>query len=255
MSFLLDALRKSESQKHRGHAPTIHSTAGLESRSGRRRSYWPIVILLVPVVVVLAWMGWKNFAATDTGELPSVQVAANTVSKEVRADLKTSAPELPSVPRPAVTGKGPVSSRTAVENFAGQEEVVSGSPGSTPSPKDVQDSPESSSPSDPGPGSGTDETSTETLPALSGEPKETTDPQSHLSTVNYWELPESIREQIPGLKISVLVYAQNAKDRFILMNGRRFAEKDEPSNGLILSEIRRDGAVFSFRHYRFLVTR
>jgi general secretion pathway protein B len=58
---------------------------------------------------------------------------------------------------------------------------------------------------------------------------------------------------MPEFKISVLVYAESAEDRFILMNGERLLEGDEVEGGVVLEEIRRDGAIFSFRSQRFLV--
>ena len=73
--------------------------------------------------------------------------------------------------------------------------------------------------------------------------------------VSYWQLPESIRQEMPVPKISVLVFADRTEDRFILMNGKRLGQGDEVMTGMKLEEVRRDGAVFSYRHYHFLVTR
>jgi hypothetical protein len=64
-----------------------------------------------------------------------------------------------------------------------------------------------------------------------------------------------VREQIMELRISVMVFAERAADRFILMNGRRWVEGDEPQQGLRVEEIRREGVVFSFQRYRFLLSR
>ena len=55
------------------------------------------------------------------------------------------------------------------------------------------------------------------------------------------------------MRINVLVYAENPEDRFLLINGQRLVEKEELADGVVLDEIRRDGAVFLFRNYRFLV--
>jgi general secretion pathway protein B len=72
--------------------------------------------------------------------------------------------------------------------------------------------------------------------------------------ISYWELPDAIREEVPVIKFSVLVYANNPKDRFVLINGQRYGEGDTMS-GLHLEEIRRDGVVISYRLYKFLVER
>jgi hypothetical protein len=71
--------------------------------------------------------------------------------------------------------------------------------------------------------------------------------------ISYWELPQGIRDNLPEIKITVLVYAEKPDDRFLLTNGQRMAEKDEMQSGVVLDEIRRDGAVFLYRKYRFLV--
>jgi hypothetical protein len=72
--------------------------------------------------------------------------------------------------------------------------------------------------------------------------------------ITYWEVPASVRDQLTEMHISVMVFAERPEDRFILMNGRRWVEGDEPQPGLRLEEIRRDGAVFTFSRYRFLVS-
>ncbi|HSM68818.1 MAG TPA: general secretion pathway protein GspB, partial [Xanthomonadales bacterium] len=72
--------------------------------------------------------------------------------------------------------------------------------------------------------------------------------------INFWEVPGSVRDQLTEMRISVMVFAERPEDRFILMNGRRWVEGDEPQPGLRLEEIRRDGAVFTFSRYRFLVS-
>jgi len=71
--------------------------------------------------------------------------------------------------------------------------------------------------------------------------------------ISYWELPQGIRDNLGEIRITVLVYSEEPGDRFVLSNGQRLVEKDELDGGLVLEEIRRDGAVFLYRNYRFLV--
>jgi general secretion pathway protein B len=73
--------------------------------------------------------------------------------------------------------------------------------------------------------------------------------------IGYWELPDAVRADIPEIKFSVLVYAANSADRFVLINGQRLEEGDTVQPGLEVREIRRDGVIFSYRLYRFLVER
>ncbi len=69
-----------------------------------------------------------------------------------------------------------------------------------------------------------------------------------------WELPLSVRESLPALNLVVHVYSKKPEDRFVLINGTRFREGDELSQGARLAEIRPEGALVDFRDYRFLVT-
>ena len=73
--------------------------------------------------------------------------------------------------------------------------------------------------------------------------------------ISYWELPDAIRASVPEIKFSVLVYAKNADDRFVLINGQRLGEGDNLQSGPVVKEIRRDGVIFSYRLYQFLVER
>lgn len=74
------------------------------------------------------------------------------------------------------------------------------------------------------------------------------------SPISYWSLPQSVRNALPEFRITVLVYAEQPADRFVLMNGERYREQDAPESGLILEEIRREGVIFTYRNYRFLVS-
>jgi len=69
------------------------------------------------------------------------------------------------------------------------------------------------------------------------------------------ELPDSIRAEVPEIKFSVLVFAADPADRFVLINGQRLGEGDSAQPGLKVKEIRREGVVFSYRVYQFLVER
>ena len=88
---------------------------------------------------------------------------------------------------------------------------------------------------------------------MSAEPGQSSLEPHVAEPISYWELPQGVRDNLPEIKITVLVYADKPDDRFLLTNGQRMAEKDELQSGLVLDEIRRDGAIFLYRKYRFLV--
>jgi general secretion pathway protein B len=71
--------------------------------------------------------------------------------------------------------------------------------------------------------------------------------------VRVWELPLSIRRDLPELKLSIHVYSRDEQRRFVLVNGQRFTDGDTISSGVRLAEIRPEGAVIDYRNYRFLL--
>ncbi len=71
--------------------------------------------------------------------------------------------------------------------------------------------------------------------------------------VRAWELPLSIRRNMPELKLTIHVYSADEAQRFVLVNGERFVVGDQLAQGAQLVDIRREGAVVDFRDYRFLL--
>ena len=94
--------------------------------------------------------------------------------------------------------------------------------------------------------------------AVTGQPAETAEQKydpGEPEPISYWELPDAVRTDVPEIKFSVLVYATNPEDRFVLINGQRLGEGGSAQPGLVVKEIRRDGVIFSYRLYQFLVER
>ena len=59
-------------------------------------------------------------------------------------------------------------------------------------------------------------------------------------------LPARIRESLPRLSVSMLVYSGQPADRFIYINGSKRHEGDAIASGLKLVRITRDGAIFTY---------
>ncbi len=70
-----------------------------------------------------------------------------------------------------------------------------------------------------------------------------------------WELPLEVRRELPALDLSMLVYSEDVRHRFVLINGERYREGDSLGDGARLEEIRRNGALVEFRNYRILLGR
>ena len=65
--------------------------------------------------------------------------------------------------------------------------------------------------------------------------------------IDFHELPESIKQQIPTITISAHVYSSNPIQRSIVINNNFTEEGEYILDDLILHEITRDGAVFNYQ--------
>ena len=65
------------------------------------------------------------------------------------------------------------------------------------------------------------------------------------------ELPLPIQQEVPNMSFSMLVYSEQPGERMISINGRVMREGQEVKSGLKLDQITPNGAVFSFKGYRF----
>jgi general secretion pathway protein B len=236
MSFLLEALRKSENEKRIGNVPTIHTATGLEEPSRRHRATGLALLVLLPAGMVLGWFAWQEYRQKDVVGVTQAAPVAE-VTSEPADELPPERPgPLPEIPRPPDSAASrPGSGRTPVESFVA---------GVEPSVEQAQES---------------GDTPTEVIVAeqASAVPPDDGASEYHAprpSPVRFWNLPQSMREELQDPRISVLVFSETPADRFILLNGRRQVEGDEVQPGLVLEEIRRDGALFSFRNYQFLIS-
>jgi general secretion pathway protein B len=65
------------------------------------------------------------------------------------------------------------------------------------------------------------------------------------------ELPPSVRETLPDIKISGHVYFETPEDRLVIINGRSAREGETVVSGLHVEEITSSGVIFNFEDRRF----
>lgn len=241
MSILLEALRKTEKNQHLREAPTIHSDDQLGSVSEPLPTGL-LALLLVVALFVSGWFVWRQYRPPAVIYQPPVTQVVN----ETNVD-STPVPEdkqgNQAAPSDPATNTLSAQTRTPVESY---EAPVSDDSQPEPGVQNVavKTAAQNTANSQPGPGK-----KNNTKPAKDqnrpGEPE----------PISYWELPDAVRANVPEIKFSVLVYATNPEDRFVLINGERLGQGDTAQPGLVVKEIRRDGVVFSYRLYQFLVER
>ena len=267
MSILLDALKKSERQRQLGQTPTLQTSVEEQPWSQMTLNHWIPLSLLALSSCVMAWFGWQQFQVPELKDSPAAQVAVVEPDAEPQARTMTESFQSQGKSQEEQAVPAPVSSKDSEEDKARLNQSFNDF---TADNDEAEAAPPTSNQI-----ATTELASTqEAVPELEVEP-EVAEPRPRQSRarpgqskvepgqsklephvaepLSYWELPQGVRDNLPEIKITVLVYSDKPDDRFLLTNGQRMAEKDELQSGLVLDEIRRDGAIFLYRKYRFLV--
>lgn len=237
MSILLDALRKSEKNQHSHDLPSIHDNDQSEMDFEPLRTI-PLALLLVVALFLSGWFVWHQYQLPAGSYQPPVTLKpakARAVTTPVAVQPSATVKVTETKPSLTVSDDSALRPRTPVESYQqvirkNSRKQVSGSglpqpsAGEKVSAKPVMD-----------------------VGGVSGHHEP--------APISYWELPDAIRADVPEIKFSVLVYASHPEDRFVLINGQRLGEGDSSQPGLVVEEIRREGIVFSYKLYKFLVER
>lgn len=245
MSILLEALRKSEKNQHLREAPTIHSDDQPDSASEPLPTGM-LALMLVVTLFVSGWFVWRQYRPPTVISQPPVTQVVN----ETQVD---STPEPEDKQGNQATNLEPDAStssaqtRTPVESY---EPPVTDDPQPEQAEQDVASESVAQRVAQK-----TDNTQARPRQASSTEPAEKQYHPGEPEPITYWELPDAVRASVPEIKFSVLVFATKPEDRFVLINGERLGEGDTAQPGLVVKEIRRDGVIFSYRLYQFLVER
>ena len=256
MSILLDALRKSEEQRRLGSAPSIHDGSGAQPPGSAPGQQWIPMALVALAAVALAWIGWEQYRQPPA-EVRS-EMAANAEPGAGQADPGPARPGTPVetfaadvTPPQAHTGPPDANQRERVTRsfraYEGRQEADEAAGKQAPPREEQAAAASPDTVREPPPARR--QAAARSQPRSRSEPEQPADSEP----ITFWELPQGVRDSLPELRITVLVYAETPEDRFLLLSGQRLVEKDELEGGVVLDEIRRDGAVFLYRNYRFLV--
>jgi general secretion pathway protein B len=278
MSILLKALKKSEAQRQVGQPPDIHAATDLSVDRSTSRNKLLLIALLVISAGVTAYFGYQEYRGPDelaaplaSGEEPEAESGVSdegeseehSSNETVVDNVANSANNLPMVANfPASQTQDSEDrkqklSQSFTEYDAGEDPELSDQvePDSTSTENMASNLDQLTSTFE---AIGSQEPEEET--AGSGSKRRASRPEAGSSSepvgsepISFWQVPQDIRDSMPEFRITVLVYAEAPEDRFVLVNGARLKETEELAPGVILDEIRRDGAVFQYQNYRFLI--
>lgn len=287
MSYILDALKKAESDRKLGSVPNIHTQAIVAAESDRgssrwaARSTWAVGALLASSLLAIVWyQPWQSAPTPlSSGEVsrPSLPKVAETVlpqrsipsvtetvtgtvieavpataTKPAAAGAAQPQPSPPRVTEPVPVSALPTTVGAANIGAAPQTaKPVLPKSGPALSAKTNNKAVESALPQ-PVSGAATslEKPPEKTVAKPPESPRETPAP-SEARLPNLRELPQNIQAEIPQLAVTGYIYSKNEADRSVLINNKFLREGDQAAPGVVLEKITPKEAVLNYKGYRY----
>ncbi len=236
MSFILDALKKSEVERQRQTVPGLMDAGRAPLR--RRFPVWAAAlgVLLLVNLAVLMWLLLRHQSAAPG--------PARGAPPPFEPQLATRAPASlrPSVPATAAAPSGQAAvPAAATDHFSPMDGPPSYAPEIPLASAEV--APATAAPA-------AAHRSTAAAPASQPPPDE---PDEVLPTLG--ELNLTGPDAPPDLHLDVHVWATSGADRFVYINGHKYREGAHLQEGPTVERIRRDGVVLDSHGTRFLLPR
>lgn len=291
MSLILDALRKSEAERQRGQAPSLHAPA---SRVRALRRNWPLAGTVAALALVggASWLVFRTDSVpvreTDAQASDGLADAADARAEKLAAateqvgSLSTAAPlqresapmlasadggSLGGTPAALVTtggsggGEWPDPALNVAATAAAQPYQQQAAATPEPAVQPATPAPVAVAPAVPDAAArqvdGLSDPSVR--PFVAAAPVEaavvTAEP-SEPALPSVHDLDFAVRRDLPKLNMSMLVYAKDPQRRFALVNGKRYVPGGEAIDGKVLViDILPDGLVCEINGHRFLLPR
>jgi general secretion pathway protein B len=241
MSFILDALKKSEAERRQGEVPGLQNGPG--SPWLRRRSFWPLVLSLA-LFLNGAVLGW--WLLDRDGGPPAVGKFA--VSGPLPAAVKAALPEPTGLPASAASpAPRSVATAPAVSAVTEDRSAFPQDPSTAGSVR----GPEVAPPPVPEPAP-LQENSQAVVP-VALEPPATSVPSPVVDFPPLSELSADLRSGLPGLSLQLHFYSPIAENRLVRLNGVNLREGSKGADGLSVVEIVPEGVNLSRAGVRFFL--
>ena len=230
MSYILEALKKSQAERQLGELPSIHAPQvqlhdGAASASARRTPVWLALggVAVTVAAALLLWQPWQADAAAPAAPAAPAVVPA-MLAQAVPAPLPLAAPPAAVAPAPVAASVPPAAIAAPVHHARPVAEPKQETPGQAVSP-----------------------------PVAAPAPAVPPTPAAEESVPGMRDLPEPIQRQIPAIAIGGYIYSKNPADRLLLIDKVLRHEGEELAPGLVLEKLQPKAAIFSFKGYRYRV--
>lgn len=219
MSYILDALKKSEQERGQGNIPnvqTVHSSS--LNYGNKKNTYWHYILITAVLLNLLA----ISYFIFDKEKSMATKIETNIQHTS----------ELTPESSPAIATSKETSRLNDNESFKQNTTQLNSS-----SKKDISTNIATNRDTEKKP---------VIKPAQKHSPKILNSSTSHRAITDYYDLPDTTKNRLPAIGVSAHVFSTNPLQRSIVINNNFMEEGEYLSNKLFLHEITQDGVIFDF---------
>ncbi len=234
MSYILDALRKSQQARQPGTAPrtgAVHNVSLALPVSGWWLALGVVLLLGILAAVLLFWR-------STVANLPDLPAAP--ASSEPVAAAPASAPAPVALEKPVPVPESPARKTAPVTDLAEQARLPAPAP-----PKKIA-------------ATRTEKKSAVKVNRRPETIKTAAAPAVPLvmdDTPLLQQMPQDFQSALPALAVTIHVYSHDESQRILFINNREYRKGSQIDGGIRVEDIVPDGAVLSFRGERFKLSR
>jgi general secretion pathway protein B len=268
MSFILDALKKSESDRQRQNGPALFEVRVAPPRT--RLPLWAIAVALLLVVNlgIVMWLLLRHQTHVDApaaGTGPPT-AAAQASGQPAVAGAATSVP--------VVATSAPAGGGAATPALAAASGSAAGGAAASTTPAAPAATPAAATPAAAAPAAAAPAAAATGQGSASGAP-DSSSPEDYAPAEEpssaglanhvrrgtasgvplYQDVSATPGTQIPQLRLDLHVFAARPQDRFVMINMHKLREGDALPEGVRVDSITPEGAILSYNGSKFLLPR
>jgi len=223
MSYILEALKKSDQQRQRGATPTlpVAQTTAMTGKQVFSVTYMFIAVVLLCAGIAIGW--WRPWLSVATVEQTAGQPAVLA-----RSTYATEPLAMNNHPEEKVSLHNSPPVAQAVSGVEGVPSIIVS----------------------PGRAAVTDTNVAASAPTVKKSVESAKLPQQQ-KAIPLAELPLTIQQEIPVMTIQLHSFSSKPENSIVSINSRMMKEGEVLTPGLKLEQITQDGVIFSYKGYQF----
>lgn len=231
MSYILEALRKSEIERKQGEIPDLGASVQIIHKPRKQSPSvltWVVAAALLANAALLAWLFWPGSVGVPVAQVSDASPAPELVrsppeaaSQPALASIEAAPAPIPALPSPVTTRRSDEESPMADSRSAGEKQALAPA-GAEPEAMQVP---------------------SESPPVL----------EVSLTVPTLGSMPTDFQRRVPDLTFNSHIYSSSADARRVMINNEYLKEGARFSN-MVVEEITEDGVVLSLQGQSFAVS-